>query len=176
MDDETRPHIAAIPEESIWLISTISSLEQLCLTAGMSGSRRRQWLIHHPTLRAHLPRLERLKRLASCRDTYRPDVDDLEPEEYYDQRGVGYDFNLLAQDRLALDVHLGTFGGPEDELLALLREYHHAHETQEDESSRVEQVTSDLYGMLFDEGKSIYITICAVCLKRRRCRFVTAWV
>ncbi|KAJ5176517.1 uncharacterized protein N7482_002394 [Penicillium canariense] len=70
-EQNTRPHIATVAEESIAAIGTIVSLEQLCLTAGEDIGWRCQWLVDHEMLRANLKGLTKLKKLAICRDTYR---------------------------------------------------------------------------------------------------------
>lgn len=84
MEEDTEPHIATIADESIAAIGTITSLEQLCLTAGVEIGWRCQWLVDHEILRENLKGLTRLKKLAICRDTYRvlntPDV-----EGYYSE-------------------------------------------------------------------------------------------
>ncbi|PKS08754.1 hypothetical protein jhhlp_004807 [Lomentospora prolificans] len=70
IDEATRPNIAAIPPESLALIGTLDTLEQLSLSAGESVEWRHQWLIDHEEVRWALRGLSKLKRLAFVRDTY----------------------------------------------------------------------------------------------------------
>ena len=81
--DDPRPHVVTVAEESIAAIGKITSLEQLCLTAGELLGWPCQWLVNHEVLRANLKGLTKLKKLAICRDTYRTDTPGVEVEEYY---------------------------------------------------------------------------------------------
>ena len=87
-DDSTRPHVATVAEASLEAIGTLTSLEQLRITAGMPVGWRHQWLIDHDMLRANLKGLKRLRILALCRDTYRFGIYH-DVEGYYEVRMVG---------------------------------------------------------------------------------------
>lgn len=71
-----------IPEASLVALSTIASLKQLSLRVG-----RCDWLIDHDKLRHHLKGLNCLETLALLHDTYYcPELEDIPPAEYYDER------------------------------------------------------------------------------------------
>ncbi|KAK3292027.1 uncharacterized protein B0H64DRAFT_329972 [Chaetomium fimeti] len=62
--------IVTIPAKSLAAIGTITSLEQLHLSAGIPAGWRHQWLVDHDVVRSNLGGLTRLKKLALSRDTY----------------------------------------------------------------------------------------------------------
>lgn len=68
---QEQENIAYIPERHLATIGGLSSLEQLCLSAGVSGTWRAQWLVDHAAVREHLAGLTHLKKLALCNDTYK---------------------------------------------------------------------------------------------------------
>ena len=64
-----------IPTVALQLISTITTLEQLQLSAGCRFGWRHDWLINHEEMRRYLGFLQGLKKLAFSRDTYPVRVD-----------------------------------------------------------------------------------------------------
>ncbi|KAI1135306.1 hypothetical protein F5Y05DRAFT_395164 [Hypoxylon sp. FL0543] len=79
-----REEVASIPEEALMVIGTITSLEQLHLSAGGAGAWRYQWLVDHDQLREAFRSLKKLRKLALSRDTYLdPDVGS-DTQAYYE--------------------------------------------------------------------------------------------
>ncbi|ORY56661.1 uncharacterized protein BCR38DRAFT_402313 [Pseudomassariella vexata] len=83
VQEETKPHIATIPDVSLQVIGTIRSLEQLSLSAGIRVGWRAQWLVDHDNIRTHLRGLGKLKLLALNRDTYPIPLAIPDIERYY---------------------------------------------------------------------------------------------
>jgi hypothetical protein len=63
--DDTR-----ISDSALELISSLQSLEQICLSAGAQFGWRHNWLIDHDAMRRHLVKLTGLRKIAFCRDSY----------------------------------------------------------------------------------------------------------
>lgn len=74
----------SIPESSIEMIGSLTSLEQIHLSAGDQHGWRHNWLIDHELMRQHLGKLPNLKRIAFSRDSYNFDsLSQWEVECYY---------------------------------------------------------------------------------------------
>lgn len=78
---DSQPHDVAIEETTLQAIGQIKTLEQLHLVGGISVGWRCQWRIDHGLLRLHFEGLNKLERLALCRDAYGPP--DFNVEMYY---------------------------------------------------------------------------------------------
>lgn len=59
-----------IPEDALRLVGTITSLEQICLTAGRTGLWNCDFRIDHDAMRRNLAPLRNLRKIAFDRDTY----------------------------------------------------------------------------------------------------------
>lgn len=75
-----------IPESALATISSMKTLNQINLSAGLQHGWKHDWLIDHESMRHHLRTLPLLERIAYSRDSYR---DDLDPSggEYYLRSG-----------------------------------------------------------------------------------------
>ena len=71
----------SIPRDALRLIGTITSLEQICLGAGITVGWRHSFLIDHGAIRHNLASLRNLRKIAFHRDTY--DAED--PDHYYEE-------------------------------------------------------------------------------------------
>ena len=76
----------SLPEHDLESIGTLTSLRQLCLSAGHQLFRVHTWLANHDVMRKHLSGLRNLRNLAFSRDTYL--LLDERALGYYDQRFV----------------------------------------------------------------------------------------
>ncbi|KAL3484464.1 hypothetical protein BJX62DRAFT_243893 [Aspergillus germanicus] len=74
-----------IPESSLSALSSLVTLEQLHITSGNQGGWKHDWFVDHDIIRSNLSPLQKLKKLALTRDTYRVDNDEL-AEGYYSFR------------------------------------------------------------------------------------------
>ncbi|KAL8734033.1 MAG: hypothetical protein Q9166_001794 [cf. Caloplaca sp. 2 TL-2023] len=72
-----------ISNEALAMISTISTLEQLRLSAGEQFGWRHDWLVDHEKMRHHLSKLHSLKKVALTRDSYSNGIF-LTCERYYE--------------------------------------------------------------------------------------------
>jgi hypothetical protein len=70
-----------VPEDALQLVGTITSLEQICLSAGIEVDWKHAFLIDHSAVRRNLAPLSNLRKIAFCRDTYDTGTED--PERYY---------------------------------------------------------------------------------------------
>lgn len=123
VSQENHPNIAYISPHSLDAINTVKSLEQICLSAGQSLGWRNQWLIDHNEVQSRLRDLEKLKKLALLRDTYRlpDDPTDNDVEEYYELRRVSSAERQDALERPQLDDdvdHLGPTDGGDNNTAA----------------------------------------------------------
>lgn len=91
----------SISETALQYISSLSTLQQLHLSAGNRSGWKHDWLIDHILMRKHLSRLQGLQKLAFSRDTYfrnsrlvqdNPEEHQYEAEDYYGLRIVPYDW------------------------------------------------------------------------------------
>ena len=76
----------SISEVALQLIATLTTLQQLCLSAGHKSGWRHDWAADHASLRNHLSRLPNLTKLALIRDTFQPDCDGIDADSYYEAR------------------------------------------------------------------------------------------
>jgi len=76
----------SISPAALQLLSTLTSLQQLQLSAGARYGWRHDWAPNHDTLRKHLSTLPNLAKLALRRDTFRPDYDWIAADSYYSAR------------------------------------------------------------------------------------------
>jgi len=76
----------SISSAALQLLSTLTSLQQLQLSAGAKYGWRHDWTPNHDTLRKHLSTLPNLAKLALSRDTFRPDYDWIAADSYYSAR------------------------------------------------------------------------------------------
>jgi hypothetical protein len=74
-----------IPGDELRLIGTITSLEQICLSAGEVFGWRHSFQIDHGAIRHNLASLSNLRRIAFDRDTY--DTSAENPGDYYNTPG-----------------------------------------------------------------------------------------
>ena len=93
-----------VPEEALAAIGMLTSLEQLCLSAGDPGGWQVEWLIDHDTVRRHLNGLTRLKRLALCGDTYARGLSPELAPQYYFVKPLAPDVVAAARTRPDLDA------------------------------------------------------------------------
>ena len=100
------PHISTRALESI---SSITSLQQLCLSAGEQFGWRTNWRINHKELRKYLAKLPHLKKLALRRDSY--------PERTPDPDDEGDE----ASNEIAVDHYYDSNHAPQDEIESLLQ-------------------------------------------------------
>lgn len=86
---------STIPEQSLQVLASISTLRQLWLSAGNQDSPN-TWEIDHQAMLAHLEPLQRLETLAFSRDTYKVDADLLSPRfcDYYATKALPAGFNM----------------------------------------------------------------------------------
>ena len=91
----------SISETALQYISSLSTLQQLHLSAGNRSGWRHDWLIDHILMRKYLSRLQGLQKLAFSRDTYvrnvglaqdNPEAHQYEVEHYYGLRMVPHDW------------------------------------------------------------------------------------
>lgn len=103
------PHMIRIPEHSLAAIGSISTLEQLRLTAGLDVGWKVQWVLDHKMLRKHFRQLKSLRRLAMCRDTYQ--FLDPEANELYYRMTAQEELMLpdLATERMELGIDTAFF-------------------------------------------------------------------
>jgi hypothetical protein len=73
----------SISSATLQLLSTLTSLQQLQLSAGTQFGGRYDWIPNHDILRKHLSALPNLVKLALRRDTFRPDYDWIDVDSYY---------------------------------------------------------------------------------------------
>jgi hypothetical protein len=78
-----------IPDSALELISSLQSLEQICLSAGQQYGWKHSWLIDHNSMRRNLAKLTRLRKIAFPRDSYNPRTGSLDIESYYEVRIPG---------------------------------------------------------------------------------------
>lgn len=76
-----------IPTTALKQISSLRTLEQLCLSSGCQAGWRHSWLIDHAAMKDCVRNLPNLRKLAFSRDTYterNPNIETEEgPERYY---------------------------------------------------------------------------------------------
>lgn len=109
----------SISESALETISSLTSLEQIHLSAGNQSGWRHDWLIDHEIMRKHLAKLPSLKRIAFSRDSYNyHDTDPSEVESYYQDKIVfGGNLWTLYQHLVATgqparsvgDIQMGRF-------------------------------------------------------------------
>lgn len=79
----------SVSESALEMISLVTTLEQIHLSAGNQFGWRHDWLIDHEIMRKYLARLPSLKRVAFSRDSYNfHDTDPSEVESYYQDKIV----------------------------------------------------------------------------------------
>ncbi|EME47790.1 hypothetical protein DOTSEDRAFT_69658 [Dothistroma septosporum NZE10] len=108
INQEIPPHVAKIPVESLAAIGTITSLQQLYLSAGQHAGWRCQWLIDHDALRTCLRPLQRLRKLALSRDSYQF-KHYAEVESYYVHRRPWLSAQGRERERRVLDSEMRWF-------------------------------------------------------------------
>ena len=68
-----------IPDSALETISSLKSLEQICLSAGEQFGPRCDWLIDHDAMQRNLAKLTGLRKMAFSRDSYpTPDLTDID--------------------------------------------------------------------------------------------------
>ena len=117
-NDITTAHVAHIFEESLPLIETITTLEQLCIGAGNRFGWRKQWLVNHEAIRTHFQHLAGLRKLALRRDTYTPQTPGFDPEDYYQDRYNASPSDAIVRSRSDLDEQMNWFQHAQERMRA----------------------------------------------------------
>lgn len=100
---------STIPEQSLEVLASISTLRQLWLSAGNQDSPN-TWEIDHQAMLAHLEPLQRLETLAFSRDTYKVGADLLVPRfgDYYAIKALPAGLNM---SRYLSPIELSLYEG-----------------------------------------------------------------
>lgn len=97
----------SISESALDTISSLTSLEQIHLSAGFQAGWRHDWLADHDIMRKYLGRLPSLKRIAFSRDSYNfHNIHPSHVESYYSAKMV------FSDDLITLDQYLVATGQP----------------------------------------------------------------
>lgn len=88
-----------ITESALEMLSSLTSLEQIHLSAGEQFGWEQDWLIDHDLMRSYLRKLSGLRKIALSRDTYRNVLRGASDRFYYQDR-----YTLGAPGRLDLDT------------------------------------------------------------------------
>ncbi|KAF9776878.1 hypothetical protein IL306_004870 [Fusarium sp. DS 682] len=143
-----------IPTASLEVIGRITSLEQLCLSAGFRFGWRHQWIVNHDKLRRHLGQLKELKKLALFRDTYSPSIP-ADADRYYTYRFAGPKEEQDAEARPDLDKDQDTeseYGEDENELEPLSVTWERAHRNRMlDQAEKYVKILPQLEWVLFGQ-------------------------